>query len=134
MNSAPAVVSFIRVYRKKIMTLLVSKKRISIFERDKYLCQYCGKLLTLEQCSIDHKIATSRKGTNGSLNLVTCCSSCNSSKGPRSIEAFRLTCRVKKSPYASVVQGHTVKKLINLGIEFSLLEEHLFFFEQREEK
>ena len=114
------------------MTISVGTKRLSIFERDKFLCQYCGKFLTLEQCSIDHHVSRSKRGTNDSSNLFTCCASCNSSKGPRNIESFRMICRVKKSPYSEIIKGHAVKKLMDLGVEFPLLEEHIFFYEKKE--
>lgn len=125
---------FWRFARKKIMNVISFKKRLFIFQRDKYSCQYCGEFLTFDKCSIDHLKAKSMKGSNDYSNLLTCCASCNSSKGSRSIESFRMICRVKKSPYAWIVQGHTVKKLMDIGIQFPLLEEHLFFFELGETK
>lgn len=56
-----------------------------------WVCHYCGKWLTIEQLTVDHKDARSRrpdKRTDQS-NLVACCKKCNGDKGSRSEEEFK---------------------------------------------
>jgi hypothetical protein len=58
-------------------------KRISkqVFERDKYICQYCGQVGGILE--VDHKISISRGGTNQIDNLATSCRKCNRQKKDR---------------------------------------------------
>lgn len=60
--------------------------RQQIFDRDDYLCQYCGADHDL---TCDHIIPLVRGGTNDNENLTTACRSCNSSKGDRLIGEWR---------------------------------------------
>lgn len=55
----------------------------SIMLRDSYKCVYCG---AVENLSIDHRTPVFLGGTNDLDNLATCCRSCNSSKGDRTVE------------------------------------------------
>jgi len=55
------------------------KIRERILIRDSYLCQYCGR----DANSIDHLIPVSKGGTDDEWNLLSCCISCNSSRGNR---------------------------------------------------
>lgn len=57
------------------------KTRRSIFERDAYVCQYCGTLTYEPHC--DHIVPLAAGGTNDASNLTTACSSCNQSKHAR---------------------------------------------------
>lgn len=52
--------------------------RETVFERDNYICQYCGEKGGQLEC--DHVIPLSRGGTNELGNLVTACPACNRSK------------------------------------------------------
>ena len=59
------------------------KVRKTVFERDSYICQYCG---SKEKMTIDHIFPRSRGGRGYSDNLVACCSHCNSVKHNRTPE------------------------------------------------
>lgn len=59
---------------------LYAHHKEEVFERDGYACVYCGSPLNL---SLDHVIPQSRGGSHEPTNLVTCCRSCNSSKGDK---------------------------------------------------
>ncbi len=61
--------------------------RSRVFERDGYLCAYCGKPTTNPHC--DHVIPVSRGGTNDADNLVTACARCNLSKGNKRLGEWR---------------------------------------------
>jgi len=65
--------------------------RREVYERDVYRCRYCGAGRNL---GIDHVIPiTDERCTNDLSNLVTCCQSCNSSKGSRTPEEAGMTLR-----------------------------------------
>jgi len=60
---------------------IVSLSRHSLFARDRGCCQYCGKKLSLKDCTIDHVLPKSRGGKNTWGNIVISCLSCNTYKG-----------------------------------------------------
>lgn len=62
------------------------EKRQEIFERDKWICQYCGKKVTLENATLDHFIPQSKNGKNTKENLRTCCLICNGIKSGKTYE------------------------------------------------
>jgi len=62
------------------------ENRIKIFERDNYICHYCGQKVKEGNATLDHFIPTSRGGDNSKENLVTSCLECNSIKSGKSYE------------------------------------------------
>lgn len=69
-------------------TVIPPRRRKQVYDRDGHRCRYCGvqfdpldRLLT-----VDHVIPLSRDGSNGVVNLVTCCQPCNQAKGDRTPE------------------------------------------------
>lgn len=62
-------------------TRVVSRK--NIFQRDRYSCQYCHKVLGAGSLTLDHVIPRSRNGPSTWENLVTACYSCNNVKSSR---------------------------------------------------
>lgn len=72
---------------------LSKKLRFSIFERDKFICQYCGKSpdthdVTLQ---VDHVVSVKDGGDNEVGNLVTSCFDCNSGKGAKTVIKYKQT-------------------------------------------
>lgn len=64
----------------------ISKKlRFEIFKRDKFTCQYCGKMAPDVVLEVDHIKPVCKGGTNDELNLITSCFECNRGKGKRKI-------------------------------------------------
>lgn len=61
-------------------------KRIALFDRDKWICQYCGEKVTKENATLDHYIPQSKGGRHSKENLRTCCLVCNSVKSGKSFE------------------------------------------------
>ena len=62
----------------------ISKKiRFEVFKRDSFTCQYCGMAAPDVILHVDHIDPKSKGGSDGILNLLTSCSSCNSGKGAR---------------------------------------------------
>ena len=71
------------------MNWIRREKRLAIYLRDGLACCYCG-LGTEDgaQLTLDHLLPHSLGGSNHHSNLVTCCHTCNSSRGARSIHEF----------------------------------------------
>lgn len=62
--------------RKKIS----KKLRFEVFKRDKFTCQYCGRMAPDVVLEVDHIKPVSKGGTNDIMNLVTSCYECNRGK------------------------------------------------------
>lgn len=62
------------------------EKRRKIFERDKWVCRYCGEKVTSENVTLDHFVPQSRGGKHTKENLRTCCLICNSIKSGKTYE------------------------------------------------
>ena len=56
------------------------RTRFEIFERDKFTCQYCGRMPPEVMLEVDHIIPVSKHGTNDPENLRTSCFDCNRGK------------------------------------------------------
>ena len=61
-------------------------KRRELFERDKWLCYYCGERVTEENATLDHYIPVSLGGSNSPDNLFTSCLVYNSVKSGKRYE------------------------------------------------
>lgn len=59
--------------------------RFRVYERDGFRCVYCGARKNL---TIDHVKAESDGGAHEAGNFVTCCKTCNSKKGTKSLADF----------------------------------------------
>ena len=62
------------------------KKRKIIFEKDKWICQYCGEKVTEKNVTLDHYIPQSKGGKHNKENLRTCCLVCNGIKSGKTYE------------------------------------------------
>ncbi len=71
--------------------------RSILFERDGYLCTYCGSDRLLEG---DHIVPLSRGGSNAFENLATACKPCNAAKGSRMLEEWRACASSSPRPKA----------------------------------
>ena len=65
-------------------------KRLRIYMRDKFRCQYCGEKKAAAQLTLDHIMPRSRGGDNSPVNIVTACVSCNNRKGDRTPAEARM--------------------------------------------
>ncbi len=57
--------------------------RQNLFERDGYVCQYCGDLFGPRELNLDHVIPRERGGRTTWENITTSCQRCNSRKANR---------------------------------------------------
>ena len=65
-------------------------KRLRIYMRDKFRCQYCGEKKPAGDLTLDHILPRSRGGDNSPVNIVTACVSCNNRKGDRTPAEARM--------------------------------------------
>lgn len=59
--------------------------RFEVFKRDKFTCQYCGRMAPDVILEVDHINPVSEGGENELLNLITSCRDCNRGKGKRKL-------------------------------------------------
>ena len=64
--------------------------RQNVFERDKNICQYCGKKFDRKDLNIDHVVPRQRGGLTTWTNVVCSCVDCNRRKGGRTPEEARM--------------------------------------------
>jgi len=67
-----------------------SAKRLRIYMRDKFRCQYCGDKKAATELTLDHIVPRSRGGDNSPINIVAACLRCNNRKGDRTPEEARM--------------------------------------------
>ncbi len=65
-------------------------KRLRIYMRDHWRCQYCGEKKQANDLTLDHIFPRSRGGENSPVNIVTACLACNNRKGSRTPEEARM--------------------------------------------
>ena len=65
-------------------------KRMRIYMRDKFRCQYCGEKRVADELTLDHILPRSRGGDNSPVNIVTACVACNQRKGSRTPDEARM--------------------------------------------
>ena len=85
---APAVVrliNYIHIGRRK-----PPLSRINLLARDEFTCQYCKKLLSKQDATIDHVIPKSKAGKTTWQNCVISCSECNRKKGSKTLKEARM--------------------------------------------
>lgn len=66
--------------------IIVNFSRKSLIKRDKSTCQYCGKVLTASQITVDHIIPKAQGGGTSFINCVICCQTCNFNKADKTPE------------------------------------------------
>ena len=79
--------SFINVRRRREAS---GMKRLRIYMRDKFRCQYCGEKKNSSELTLDHILPRSRGGDNSPVNIVTACVACNNRKGSRTPDEARM--------------------------------------------
>lgn len=65
--------------------------RHNVFERDKYTCQYCGRLFDAKELNLDHVVPRDKGGKTTWENVVCSCIRCNSKKAnklPHEVNMF----------------------------------------------
>lgn len=62
------------------------QRRLQLFERDGWKCQYCGDTVDRSTATLDHFVPQSKGGSHGKDNLRTSCLLCNSLKAGKTYE------------------------------------------------
>lgn len=62
--------------------------RAEIYNRDKFICQYCNKIFDKKKLTIEHIVPVSKGGIDDISNYITACMHCNSSKRDMLISDF----------------------------------------------
>lgn len=90
----PAVIRLLHF--DKVPRAKVSYSKRAILERDDWLCQYCGRQLSIKTATIDHVIPRCEGGKTTFDNTVASCFPCNNKKGPKLLSNTSLS--LKNNP------------------------------------
>ena len=89
-HRVPSVVrlrSYVNVRRRR---QAAGSKRLRIYVRDRFTCQYCGGRAEASGLTLDHITPRAQGGAGVPENLVTACFACNNRKGNRTPEEARM--------------------------------------------
>lgn len=78
---------YVNIRKKRQMA---GAKRLRIYIRDKYKCQYCGEKKDAKDLTLDHVVPKSKGGEGIAENLVAACKPCNHKKADRTPEQARM--------------------------------------------
>ena len=92
--------------------------RFAIYARDGFRCSYCSVAFSEDGrgLSLDHLVANELGGTNEPKNLVTSCTSCNSSKSDLTLRAFFARLRSEKAVDATKI-GRRIRRLVHKPLD-----------------
>ena len=76
----PRIIVIKGVWTKRRRTTVPCSRR-NILIRDHATCQYCGKVVTTQEFTLDHVNPRCQGGVTEWSNIVTCCMKCNKKKG-----------------------------------------------------
>jgi 5-methylcytosine-specific restriction endonuclease McrA len=79
--------TYINIRRRREQS---SMRRLRIYMRDKFRCQYCGDKKSVAELTLDHILPRSRGGDNSPVNVVTACLQCNNRKRDRTPAEARM--------------------------------------------
>lgn len=111
---APKIMRLIKlvrvVYKNRVPW---TQKNVAI--RDDYVCQYCGKQLTVKTSECEHVIPKSRGGKSTFENTVCACHDCNQSKADRLPSEANM--HLLRIPYQPTIMEFIQLKLRNTGVK-----------------
>lgn len=85
----PCVIATNKYTKSQVVSFKCTRSNIIV--RDNYTCQYCGKIFTKHQLTIDHVLPKSKGGDKSWLNLVACCILCNQRKGDKLLSQTKMS-------------------------------------------
>ncbi|MEY0607723.1 HNH endonuclease [Providencia rettgeri] len=91
-------------------------------------CAYCGISISIIDMHIDHINPKKLGGKSDIKNLNPSCQKCNTTKGGKNLEDYRLHMRIKKSKFSGVINASQWRELSYLGVDIPL-PTHSFYFE-----
>lgn len=100
------------------------KIRQDIFERDEYICQFCGIKLPADRLTIDHLIPLALGGLDEVTNYVTACEPCNARKGKLPLGQFAASLNIR--PEVLPVHGDPVLSNESIPIQIRMIRRRVF--------
>jgi 5-methylcytosine-specific restriction endonuclease McrA len=106
----PAVIRLLRHIKIKRRFDYVPFSRANIYARDGFSCQYCGDAFSTAELTFDHVVPVAQGGRKDWENIVTCCITCNRTKGGRTpqqagMHLIRTPRRPEKAPALRITIG-----------------------------
>ena len=92
----PRVIRLIE-YVKSLMRNKIPYSKRNIFVRDNFTCQFCGKIMQQNECTVDHLIPKVDGGKSSWDNCVCSCKRCNNIKADKSLKHSGL--KLRRQPY-----------------------------------
>jgi len=118
----PSVIRLLEYRRIPHQTRALSRKNILV--RDRYTCQYCSRVMSSAELTLDHVTPRSRGGESNWENLVACCHRCNNRKGSRLPDEAGMRLARQPRPFTL----HTSRQLMRLmGRSDEKWRKYLFF-------
>ncbi len=84
--------NYVNTPKKRCHFAAPTKRNVLI--RDKFMCAYCSKKLSISSVTKDHVLPVSRGGSDTLNNVVASCTECNARKADRTPEEARMPLRV----------------------------------------
>lgn len=114
----------LKAYRKVPHRVQLLTRR-NIMVRDGYQCQYCGKVFSAMELTLDHVIPRSRGGQSTWENLVACCSADNRRKADRTPEEAGMPLLRRPRP----VTLHTARGILRSHADADRVWQKYLFFD-----
>jgi 5-methylcytosine-specific restriction endonuclease McrA len=105
----PSVIRLLEYRRIPHQTRALSRKNILM--RDRYTCQYCHRIMSSSELTLDHVVPRSRAGESAWENLVACCHPCNNRKGNRTPEEAGMRLVRQPRPFSLHTSRHLMRML-----------------------
>ncbi len=80
----------LRLFQTHKLSRNVKFTRMNVFYRDNFQCQYCSIKLPSTELTFDHVLPVSQDGKTNWDNVVTCCKTCNTKKGSKSLQEVNM--------------------------------------------
>ncbi len=98
----PSVIRMIYMIKRPRPTMRLSRREV--FNRDRYICQYCGR--QTRELTLDHVVPRHRGGRHEWENLASACKTCNHRKAGRTPREARM--RLLQEPFAPKMSSYYV--------------------------
>lgn len=101
---------------------LSKKTRFEVFKRDKFTCQYCGRMSPDVILEVDHIKPVAEGGTNKMMNLITSCRDCNRGKGKVKLSDDAELKKQQKQLVELAEKREQLEMMMNWKLELANLE------------
>lgn len=104
----------LKVY-DRLPTRDVKYSRQTLFERDHFVCAYCGEKFDKKKLTIEHIVPRDQGGKTTWMNTITACFACNNKKANRTPEQARMPLKYSPrkpewfSPFNNLKPDHPCK-------------------------